>query len=298
MEIEIYYFSTTGNSLVIARDIAQKTKGKLISIPSTNNLRIIKSKADIIGIIFPVYYATFGEKGFPYLVEKFINKMENIDNKYIFAICTHSGYPGFTIENLNQLLIKRKGKLSAGLNIRAGYPFSTIEKIKHIIFNKPLSINIEKEKIERERLRDKYIIKTEALCEAIKRKKEFNINKTSIIIKYIKQFLLNTQKRMAIARYQKLSSLQANDFRQLVHSADNSFAALSRCNACGVCQKVCPVDNIIIVDKKPKWLNKCENCYACYQWCPQEAITGKIVEFEKRYHQPYVKIGDILITEQ
>jgi flavodoxin len=29
----IYYFSGTGNSLSVARDIAEKTKGTLISIP-------------------------------------------------------------------------------------------------------------------------------------------------------------------------------------------------------------------------------------------------------------------------
>jgi ferredoxin len=297
MEIEIYYFSTTGNSLVVARDIAQKTKGKLISIPSTRMLRIIKSEADVIGIIFPVYHATFGENGFPYLVENFINKMENIEKKYIFAICTHSGYPGFTIENLNQLLIKHGGKLSAGLNIRAGYPFSTIDKIAHIILNKPLNINMEKENTERERLRDKYKTKIEVFCEAINRKKELNINKTNILKKRIKHFFLNIQKMMAIARYQKLSGLKTNDFRLLVHSADNSFVVSSRCNTCGVCQKVCPVDNIIIVDKKPKWLNKCDNCYACYQWCPQEAIIGDIIEFEKRYHNQDIKIGDMVITQ-
>jgi ferredoxin len=297
MEIEIYYFSTTGNSLVVARDIAQKTKGKLISIPSTRMLRIIKSEADVIGIIFPVYHATFGENGFPYLVENFINKMENIEKKYIFAICTHSGYPGFTIENLNQLLIKHGGKLSAGLNIRAGYPFSTIDKIAHIILNKPLNINMEKENTERERLRDKYKTKIEVFYEAINRKKELNINKTNILKKRIKHFFLNIQKMMAIARYQKLSRLKTSDFRQLVHNSDNSFAVSSRCNTCGVCQKVCPVDNIIIVDKKPKWLNKCENCYACYQWCPQEAIIGDIIEFEKRYHNQDIKIGDMVITQ-
>jgi ferredoxin len=296
VEIEIYYFSTTGNSLVIARDIAQKTKGKLISIPSTRMLRIIESEADVIGIIFPVYHATFGENGFPYSVEDFINKMVNIDEKYIFAICTHSGYPGSTIENLNQILIERGGKLSAGLNIRAGYPFSTIEKIAHIFLNKPLNINIEKENSERERLRDKCKNKIEVFCEAITKKKELNINRPNRLKKRRNHFFRKIQKRMAIARYKKLSRLQTSDFRQLVHSADNSFAVSSLCNTCGVCQKVCPVGNIIIMDKKPKWLNKCENCYACYQWCPQGAIIGEIIEFEKRYHHPDIETYDMVIT--
>jgi flavodoxin len=34
MSTEIYYFSDTGNSLVVARDIAVKMNGKMIPIPS------------------------------------------------------------------------------------------------------------------------------------------------------------------------------------------------------------------------------------------------------------------------
>ncbi len=34
MSVDVYYFSGTGNSLAVARDIAEKTNGKLISIPS------------------------------------------------------------------------------------------------------------------------------------------------------------------------------------------------------------------------------------------------------------------------
>lgn len=294
MKTEIFYFSSTGNSLVLARDIAQKIQGKLISIPSTKRLSVIDSEADLLGIVFPVYHATFGENGFPYLVEEFIKKMVNIDEKYIFAICTHSGYAGFTIENLNELLKKRGGKLSAGLDIKAGYPFSTIEKINHILFNKPLSLNIEKESTEREKLRDKYKLEVESFCEKINRKENLIIKNTNIVMKSMKKLFLNTQKKMAISRYKKLSGLQTNNFKELVHCADNSFSASSQCNGCGICQKICPADNIIIAGAKPKWLNRCENCYACYQWCPQEAITGEIIEFEKRYHHPDVKIGDMI----
>ena len=58
MGTEIYYFSGTGNSLVIARNIAEKTKGTIISIPSVMNKESIESDADVIGIVFPIYYAT------------------------------------------------------------------------------------------------------------------------------------------------------------------------------------------------------------------------------------------------
>jgi ferredoxin len=44
MSTEIYYFSGTGNSLVTARNIAEKMNGKLISIPSVMEQDSLKTK--------------------------------------------------------------------------------------------------------------------------------------------------------------------------------------------------------------------------------------------------------------
>jgi flavodoxin len=49
---EIYYFSGTGNSLVVARDIAERMEGNLIAIPSMMDKERITTDADIIGIVF------------------------------------------------------------------------------------------------------------------------------------------------------------------------------------------------------------------------------------------------------
>lgn len=57
MRTEIYYFTGTGNSLAVARDIAGKTNGKLISISSVIDKESIKTDADSIGIVFPAYMA-------------------------------------------------------------------------------------------------------------------------------------------------------------------------------------------------------------------------------------------------
>jgi flavodoxin len=100
MSTEIYYFSGTGNSLAVARDIAEKINGKLIPIYSVIEKEDIETDADTIGIVFPVYYATLGQSGIPFMVRKFIEKLKNINSKYLFVICTHGGMPGATIGNL------------------------------------------------------------------------------------------------------------------------------------------------------------------------------------------------------
>lgn len=52
--MEIYYFSGTGNSLAVARNIAEKTKANLISISSAMQDGETRLTTDSIGIVFPV----------------------------------------------------------------------------------------------------------------------------------------------------------------------------------------------------------------------------------------------------
>jgi flavodoxin len=112
MSTEIYYFSGTGNSLVVARDIAEKTKGKLISIPAVMGKQSIRTDADNIGIVFPCHLAHL--YGIPLIVKRFIKKLEDINSKYIFAVCTCGGLENFnglpTLKNLSKI-IKSIGEL-------------------------------------------------------------------------------------------------------------------------------------------------------------------------------------------
>ena len=48
LNTEIYYFSGTGNSLVVARDIAKKINGQYISIPSVIHQENIKTEAGTV----------------------------------------------------------------------------------------------------------------------------------------------------------------------------------------------------------------------------------------------------------
>jgi ferredoxin len=41
------------------------------------------------------------------------------------------------------------------------------------------------------------------------------------------------------------------------------FVTDGKCNGCGICQRICPVDNIAMIDNKPAWLDHCEGCFAC-----------------------------------
>lgn len=114
---EIYFFSGTGNSMVLAREIASKTSGKLIPIHFVMNQKHLESQADVIGLVFPVYYAT-NDCGIPLIVGRFIEKLENISSKYLFAVCTCGYMPGTTIENLRKAIASQGGELACGFTVR------------------------------------------------------------------------------------------------------------------------------------------------------------------------------------
>ena len=45
------------------------------------------------------------------------------------------------------------------------------------------------------------------------------------------------------------------------------------CVGCGKCEKLCPMNNIKIVDKKVVQNNQCTMCYRCINNCPKQAMT-------------------------
>jgi ferredoxin len=273
MSTEIYYFSGTGNSLVVARDIAVKMNGKLISIPSVMDKESIKTDADVIGIVFPVYYAT-NDCGIPLIIGRFIRKLENIGSKYIFAVCTSGYMPGETIENLSKLIKSRGAKLAAGFTVTMSNKILTKEK-QHKMFN-----NWKK--------------KLEVIYENVSVRKKGKFETRGILVKLLFAPLLLIIKPVFLGRYKKLSNSSHLPFNELIPLADRSFQYDEKCNGCGICTRVCPVNNIKMVENRPVWQHHCENCFACYEWCPEEAIHGDIVSYNERYHHPDVKISDML----
>ena len=46
-----------------------------------------------------------------------------------------------------------------------------------------------------------------------------------------------------------------------------------KCIGCGKCEKLCPMNNIKIVDNKVVQNNQCTMCYRCINNCPKQAMT-------------------------
>ena len=125
MKTNLFFFSATGNSLIVAKDIAAKLpETQIFSIPKVINQEI-DLNADNIGFIFPVYFS-----GMPRIVIDFINKLESSKTKYIFAICTCGAFPmGTLLQAQKQLRIKRFDLKCRFFNSNAGELFSKIWRL-------------------------------------------------------------------------------------------------------------------------------------------------------------------------
>jgi len=94
----IFYFTATGNSLAVAKQIG----GKLISIPQVIDSTDLNFKDDAIGIVFPIFWWNP-----PFMVRHFLDKFK-FEADYLFAIGTYGSISGGAMSNL-QKQVKEKG---------------------------------------------------------------------------------------------------------------------------------------------------------------------------------------------
>ena len=294
MSTEIYYFSGTGNSLVIARDIAEKTNGKLISIPAVMDKESIKTDADVIGIVFPVYHGDI-----PFIIRRFVTKMNSLDKKYIFGVCTYGDSPCLAIKYLDKMIKSCGGKLAAGFAVNMPYNYIIPSFVLRGFFKSFVlrEIAIEKQQV----LFANWKKKLESIYEFVHARKKGVFETSAEIIEHLVDFL-NLKEILGKTVWLKIAGFKGHinlPFQESLQLMDWGFKCDDKCNGCGICSKICPVQNIKMVDDRPVWQHHCEQCFACLQWCPKEAIQfGSKTSHGKRYHHPDVKVSDMMMCEK
>jgi len=255
MATTIYYFTGTGNSLKIARDIAEKVDAELIPIAKIWQQESIASNTKKVGFIHPLYFW-----GLPDIVFKFIDKINLDKSNYVFNIITcGSASIGSAMHQTKKLLKKKSKKLSAGFFIPM--PDNYI----------PVFGNVTEEK--QKKIFEAAKIKVEEIAEIIKGDE----------VKVKKEI------------FSPVGKMASKKFRKNVHESDKKFNVDEKCNACGICEKACPVNNIIMVEDKPEWQSNCQRCLACINLCPQKAIQWKDKTAHKlRYRHPEITVKDII----
>lgn len=260
----IFYFSGTGNSLQVAKNIGNNNGEKLISIAREMNSKkgcfeYTLGEKEAIGFVFPVYaWAP------PRMVLQFIDKLKfnNYKDNYVFSVAVCGDNIGNTMKVLNKALNNKGMELHSGFSIRMPN--------NYIITWDVDSKDVEKEKLQKAEETLKGI--NQVIKE--KRRGVFELEKgpipgvlTSVINPLFNKFAMDTRK----------------------------FYATNKCTSCGICERVCN-SNTIKVNEKPEWGDKCTQCFACIHLCPVNAIQyGKGTEKKGRYKNPNVSIDECFL---
>ena len=68
---------------------------------------------------------------------------------------------------------------------------------------------------------------------------------------------------------------------------DTRFTVSDACSGCGLCESLCPLNNVKLVNGKPTWNGSCTHCMACICHCPEKAIEyGRASRGKPRYTCP------------
>ncbi|MDR1029299.1 MAG: EFR1 family ferrodoxin [Treponema sp.] len=115
MKNRIFFFTGTGNSLKIAKDIAESlTECEIMAICKNTDINI-PTGFERIGFVFPVYYF-----GLPEMVADFIRRanLSKKNAKYYFAVAVPGGISGKPIVQMDRLLSEKGLHLNYGIKIR------------------------------------------------------------------------------------------------------------------------------------------------------------------------------------
>jgi len=290
MSGQIYYFTGTGNSLAVARRLAENLDAVLINIASLNNETSVTPHADSVGIVSPVYHGNL-----PLIVSRFVDKLTSLKSIYIYAVCTYGDHPGLFMEYLRDRLAIRGGALSAGFGLHMPYNYVTPPSSMKNFYNsftlRDLDPAFQQGLLT---AADEHVPE---ILEAVKSRRTGILAKDSVFISRLAD-VLKLHESLGKDSWSKITGLHEPknlSFDEVRQRMDKAFTVDDSCSGCGTCEKICPVDDIQLIDGHPTWLHHCEQCFACLQWCPRQAIqfrnnTGG----QKRYHHPRVKLEDML----
>jgi Pyruvate/2-oxoacid:ferredoxin oxidoreductase delta subunit len=257
MRALLFYFSGTGNSLKVARDLSWRLDRAVLHPMASGPPRGHSSEnEEVVGLVFPLYFL-----GLPLIVEDFVRRFSIRGRPYLFAVVTRGGTPGCALFQLKNLL-KAKGKsLDAGFYVTMGTNFIP-----------------------------RYRASSGTRLGSRLRKAEAAVERIAGIVRNrrIRTFCDFPLLRRAFLAYYRWSMSS-------LHARDRNFFSDERCDSCGVCERICPVDNIRLFNGKPHWGGNCQLCLACLHFCPDAAIQyGNRTNGKPRYHNPAIGAGDIV----
>lgn len=245
----ILYFSATGNSEYVAKYIAYLNDDKVVCMNEylqNNSAMELNSEKPYV-VIAPIYISSM-----PVIILDLLKKSKLEGNKNIYYIMTCAGSgvsaAGAFVEPLsNEMNLIYRG--IEHLSMPQDYlMFFTVDTQE----NNELKMNKALERVPE-------------LARLIREDQDFDKTKVGASHK--------ASVKPTIWLFDKF------------FIKPKKFYATDACVGCGLCSKVCPLNNITILKgQKPIWGNTCVHCTACINKCPKGAIEyGKKTIGKNRY---------------
>ena len=233
------YFSGTGNSKYAAELFCREydKDSRVFSIEDKDALDAVP-EADIIVVAYPVQFSTV-----PKILRDFITDNKELwKGKKIFAIATMGLFSGDGSGILGRLFKSFGAEVIGGLHLKMPDSIADEKALK-----RPLKTNKELVTSAKQKIQN-----------SVKLLKAGNPTQEGLGILY----------RMAGLFGQRLYF----GYKTRNYSSRIKIDS-EKCVGCGMCEKLCPMDNISVHGKVTVSGDRCTLCYRCINKCPKQAIT-------------------------
>ncbi len=246
----VIYFSATGNTEFLAKELAKRLNDEAVNLlPRIKNQDYtpLNSEKPFI-ICAPVYVCEM-----PRFMMKYLKKLSFEGSKDVYFIFTSGGYCG-----PSGILAKRIFK--AKKMVYKGHAEFKMPRNYIASDSYPM---LPKEETEK-RIIDAY-------------------GHIDPVVNDIAAG--NKLKARHVFLFETLITVPFNPIWCKYKLTSKDFYATDPCMGCGKCERLCPLNNIKMVDKKPVWGDNCTHCMACIGNCPSKAIEyGDITKDKEQYN--------------
>ena len=246
----ILYYSATGNTKFIAKLLAKQLDDECVDLLErirTNDTSSFHSEKPFV-ICTPIYICEP-----PIFLMKYLKKVTFTGDRRMYLVCTSGGYAGAAGPIMHRLALRKKMKYMgrAEVTMPRNYMANTLYSM--------LTPEASRERI----------LKAGRCVPGIARRIKAG---ERLWARYI--FL-----------FERLIIYPFTPFWARVRQSSKPFHTTEACVGCGKCARLCPLNNIEMVDRKPVWKKSCAHCMACIGNCPFHAIEyGDITRTKEKYN--------------
>jgi ferredoxin len=251
MRLLFFYFSGTGNTDYVARYLARKLGYAGCEI-EVRSLEWQPAEAvtdfDLLALGFPVYAADS-----PEFVQEILARLRPGAGRGAFVFCTKGAYAGRAVpRNLQRLAGRGYVPLGGGSVLMPGTDGLSMVAKDSWMARKALEKDYDRLK-DADRLAEEMATTVQALLDG----RPVEALRRSLPRRPVGEL----SDRMWAALYRASERY----CRSRLHADE-------RCAGCGLCMRLCPVENVELRDGRSEFSDRCVLCLRCLHACPQEAI--------------------------